>query len=460
MQIAQELSGYSLGEADLLRRAMGKKIKSEMDAQRDRFVSGAVARGLPRGKADEIFDLLAKFADYGFNKSHAAAYALIAYQTAWFKANYPVEFIAASMTLDKSNTDKLAEFRNEAQRLGISVEPPLVNRSGADFDVHADRQGQLAIRYALSAVKGVGEGQAAAIVAARGATPFAGLGGFAQRINPREVNKKALESLAAAGAFDDMESDRARALAAVEGILAEANRSQEERLGGQTAMFGAGDQPSFVTAKTVPWPAAERLRREFDAIGFFLSGHPLDAYAGVLKRLRVERWADFARAVKQGASAGRLAATVLDRAERRTKSGTKMGIVTLSDPSGQYEAILFQEGLNQYRDLLEKGAAVLVTLQANADGEDVRARIVTVEALDQAANRVQRGLRIFLRDEAPLASIAQRLAGRGEGEVSLVLMLAEGQGEVEVKLPGKFQVTPQIAGALKAVPGIVAVEHV
>jgi DNA polymerase-3 subunit alpha len=459
-QIARDLAGYSLGQADLLRRAMGKKIKSEMDAQRDRFVTGAVDNGVARATADAIFDACAKFAEYGFNKSHSAPYALISYQTAYLKANHPVEFIAASMTLDKSNTDKLAEFRNEAQRLGISVEPPLVNRSGADFEVHADREGQLTIRYALSAVKGVGEGQAAAIVAARGATPFAGLGGFARRINPREVNKKALESLAAAGAFDDMEPDRARALAAVEGILAEANRSQEERLGGQAAMFGAADQPSFVAARTPPWPAAERLRREFEAIGFFLSGHPLDAYAGVLKRLRVERWADFARAVKQGASAGRLAATVLDRAERRTKSGAKMGIVTLSDPSGQYEAIVFQEGLNQYRDLLEKGAAVLVTLQANVEGEDVRARIVTVEALDQAANRVQKGLRIFLRDEAPLASIAQRLAGRGEGEVSLVLMLAGGGGEVEVKLPGKFQVTPQIAGALKAVPGIVAVEHV
>ena len=300
------------------------------------------------------------------------------------------------MTLDKSNTDKLAEFRNEAQRLGISVEPPLVNRSGVDFEVHADGQGQLAIRYALSAVKGVGEGQAAAIVAARGATPFAGLGDFARRINPREVNKKALESLAAAGAFDDMEPERARAFAAVEG---DPRRGQSQPGGTGSAArrrcSAPADQPSFAAAKTAPWPAAERLRREFEAIGFFLSGHPLDAYAGVLARLRVARWADFARAVKQGASAGRLAATVLDRAERRTKSGAKMGIVTLSDPSGQYEAILFQEGLAQYRDLLEKGAAVLVTLQANVEGEDVRARIVAVEALDQAANRVQRGLRIF-----------------------------------------------------------------
>ena len=189
-----------------------------------------------------------------------------------------------------------------------------------------------------------------------------------------------------------------------------------------------------------------------------MSGHPLDAYAAILARLRVQRWAEFVRAVKQGASAGRLAATVLDRHERRTKSGAKMGIVQLSDPSGQYEAILFQEGLNQYRDLLEKGAAVLVGLQASIEGEDVRARIVSVEPLDAAASRIGKGLRVFLRDENPLAEIARRLRGQGEGEVSLVLLT--GSGEVEVKLPGKFSVSPQMAGALKAIPGIIAVEHV
>ncbi len=461
MQIAQLLSGYSLGEADMLRRAMGKKIKAEMDAQRDRFVRGAMEKGLHKPKADEIFDLLAKFADYGFNKSHAACYALIAYQTAWFKANYPVEFIAASMSLDKGNTDKLSEFRNEARRLGIKVEPPSINRSGVDFDVHASEGGALAIRYALSAVKGVGEGQAQALVASRGDKPFADLGDVARRLNPREVNKKVLESLAAAGAFDDMEADRARALAAIEPMLAIANRTQDERVAGQTALFGgASDVETFTPPKVPGWPPAERLRREFDAVGFFLSGHPLDDYAGVLKRLRVERWVDFARAVKQGATAARLAATVLDRMERRTKSGSKMGIVTLSDPSGQYEAIMFQEGLNKWRDLLEKGASVLVTLQANIDGEDVRARITMVEPLDQAANRVQKGLRVFLRDEAPLPSLSQRLTGRGEGEVSLVLMLAPRAGEIEIRLPGRFNITPQIAGAIKSIPGVIAVEHV
>ena len=202
MQIAQILSGYSLGEADMLRRAMGKKIKAEMDAQRERFVSGAVKGGLAKKQASDIFDLLAKFADYGFNKSHAAAYALIAYQTAWFKANHPVEFLAASMTLDKGNTDKLSEFANEARRMGVPVEPPSVVASGADFEVHPNEKGELSIRYALSAIKGVGDGQAHGVVAARGAKPFRDLGDFASRLNPRDANKRVLESLCAAGAFD------------------------------------------------------------------------------------------------------------------------------------------------------------------------------------------------------------------------------------------------------------------
>ena len=191
-----------------------------------------------------------------------------------------------------------------------------------------------------------------------------------------------------------------------------------------------------------------------------MSGHPLDAYESIVAKLQVERWATFARAVKQGASAARLVATVLDRTERRTKSGSKMGIVQLSDPSGQYEAILFQEGLNQFRDLLEKGACLLLNVQANVDGEDVRVRILNVEPLDQAAARIQKGLRIFLRDEQPLSSIRQRLAGRGEGEVSLVLMTEPTGGEVEVRLPGRYPVTAAVAGALKAISGVVAVEHV
>ncbi len=459
MQIAQILSGYSLGEADMLRRAMGKKIKAEMDAQRERFVSGAVGGGLKEKRASDIFDLLAKFADYGFNKSHAAAYALIAYQTAWFKANHPVEFLAASMTLDKPNTDKLSEFANEARRMGVPVEPPSVQSSGRDFDVHAGRDGTLAIRYALSAIKGVGDGQAQGVVAARGERPFRDLADFASRLNPRDANKRVLESLTAAGAFDDLDPDRARVHSGIETILAVAARRADERSQGQSALFGADTAETLALPKVPGWPLTERLQREFNAVGFFLSGHPLDAFTSVLKRLGVQRWTDFVRQVKAGHEAGRLAATVLDRAERRTRSGSKMGIVQLSDQSGQYEAILFQEGLNQFRDQLVKGANLLVGIQAQLEGEDVRARIVSVQPLEEAAQRVQKGLQIFVRSPEPLASIAPLLREKGDGAVTIVAMTAD-LAECEILLPGRFKISPQIAGAIKAIPGIVAVEHV
>ena len=460
MQIAQILSGYSLGEADLLRRAMGKKIKAEMEVQRVRFVDGAVERGLDRQQADTIFDLLAKFADYGFNKSHAAAYALVAYQTAYLKANYPVEFLAASMTLDMSNTDKLSEFRREAQRLGIVVEPPNINRSGVTFEVHPDGKGGYAIRYALAAVKGVGVQAVESLVAARNeGGPFKDLSDLARRLHPRMLNKRTLENLIAAGALDDLERDRARCVAALDAIMAEANRTQEQAAAGQADIYGSVGQLEPIRVPPYePWLPSERLQREYDAIGFFLTGHPLDEYAHVLERLRVQRWADFARAVRGGASMGRVAATVLDRSERRTKSGSKMGIFALSDQSGHFEAIIFSEGLNQYRDLLEPGRAVVLTLQASAEGEEVRARIGTAEPLDVAAEKLKSAMRVFLRDEKPVRSIQERLRERGDGEISLVLMLEQGQREVEVKLPGRYKATPQIAGALKAVPGVVAVE--
>ncbi len=466
MQAAQVLSGFSLGEADLLRRAMGKKIRSEMKAQRDRFVSGAIERGVEAGQAGAIFDLLERFADYGFNKSHAAAYALVAYQTAYMKANYPVEFLAASMTLAMGNTDKLAEFRAEAERLSIKVESPSINRSDVEFEVAGNT-----IRYALAALRGVGRQAVEAILAARGERPFADLADFARRVNPRAVNKRVLESLVAAGAFDAMEANRARVFAVVDTILATAQRAHDNATLGQSELFGGATAAGALALPAIePWLPAERLQREYEAVGFFLSGHPLDDYAAALKRLRVQPWSDFSRAVMAGAGAGRVAGTVVSRTERRTKNGTKMGIIGLSDPSGHYEAVLFTEGLAQYRDLLEPGSAVLLFLTAEVQGDEVRARIQSVEPLDQAAAKMQKGLRVFLRDGAPIEGVARRLepidrrsgrngsgADHGDGEVSMVLMLEDGN-EVEVKLPGRFKVSPQIAGAIKAVSGVVTVE--
>src|SRR4051794_37204935 len=455
MEVAKVLAGYSLGDADLLRRAMGKKIKAEMDAQRDRFVPGCVERGLPKPQANEIFDLLAKFADYGFNKSHAAAYALVAYQTAYLKANHPVEFLAASMTMELDDTDKLGEFRREAQRLGIRVEPPAINRSGAVFEV-----GEGTIRYALAAVKGVGRQAVDALVAARGAGPFRSLAALARRLNPRLVNKRTLESLIAAGALDELEPDRARATAALDALMAMAQQAAEDSSAGVSDMFGgvAAAAVDLRIPPYEPWPAAVRLQKEYDAVGFFLSGHPLDEYEGLLPKLRVQTWAEFCRAVKGGATVGRVAATVLVRMERRTKSGSKMGIVMLSDQTGHYEAIVFSEGLGQHRDLLESGRAVVLVLQAGLEGEEVRARIQSAEPLDAAVARCQKGMRIFLRNDEPIPSVESRLRERGEGEVSLVLILDSGEREVEVKLPGRYQVSPQIAGALRAAPGVVHVE--
>lgn len=476
MQIAQVMAGYSLGDADLLRRAMGKKIRAEMEKQRAIFIAGAVKNGVPKGQADTIFELLAKFADYGFNKSHAAAYALVSYHTAYMKAHYPVEFLAASMTLELNNTDKLSEFRAEAQRLGIKVEAPNINRSGATFEV-----GDNTIYYALAALKGVGPAAVELIVETRREGAFTSLADFAARANPRAINKRVIESLAAAGAFDTLDANRARVFAGAEAILAACQRSHSAAMLGQNDMFGgASDAPTIMLPNVEPWLPAEKLRREYDAVGFFLSGHPLDDYATVLKRLRVQSWAEFSRAVKTGATAGKVAATVVSRMERRTKTGNKMGIMGLSDPTGHFEAVLFSEGLAQYRDVLEPGAAVLLQLGAELQGEDVRARVLHAEPLDDAAAKTQKGLRIFVRDTKPLDSIARRLnmpeaappggvskmptakpapappAG-SDGDVSLVIML-DLETEVEMKLPGRFKVSPQIAGAIKAVAGVVDVQ--
>ncbi len=466
MQAAQILAGFTLGQADLLRRAMGKKIRKEMQEQRAHFVKGATERGIEKPQADAIFELLERFADYGFNKSHAAAYALVAYQTAYMKTNYPVEFMAASMTLDMGNTDKLAEFRAEAERLGIKVDPPSINRSDVAFEVDGNT-----IIYALAALKGVGKQAVESIIEARGQRKFNDLADFAARVNPRAVNKRVLESLATAGAFDGFETNRARVLSAMEQVLGRAQRAHETAEVGQNELFGGGGSPEPIALPQIDaWLPAERLRREYEAVGFFLSGHPLDDYAAVLKKLRVQSWAEFSRAVKMGTTAGKVAGTVVSRQERRTKTGNKMGIIGLSDPTGHYEAVIFSEGLAEHRELLEPGTAVMLVLSAEVQGDDVRARIQSAEPLDAAAANLHKGLRVFLRDGAPIEGIAKRLEPtqvgparsaqtNADGEVSMVLMLKAGT-EVEVKLPGRFKVSPQIAGAIKAVPGVVQVEAV
>jgi DNA polymerase-3 subunit alpha len=457
MQIAQTLSGYSLGEADLLRRAMGKKIRAEMDAQRARFVDGAVARGVERPDAVVIFDLVAKFASYGFNKSHAAAYALVAYQTAYLKANHPVEFLAASMTLDMGNTDKLNEFRLEARRLGINVVPPDINRSDVEFET---REGEIV--YALSALKGVGTQVVRHIAAIRGDRPIADLSDFAARIDPRIVNKKAMECLVQAGAFDMLQPDRARVFAGVGRILAAASeRQQRDEAGVRDFFFDGQSTPQLTLEPAESWSPAERLQREFSAIGAYLTAHPLDDYGQIIESRGALPWKTFAERVRAGAmQAGKLAGTIIQRQERRTRAGGRIGIVVLSDPTGQFEATAFAERLADWRDETEPGCSVFLDVSAEYDAEtdDIRLRIGALEPLEAAAARAAHSVRVFIDAPESLQRLAGRLEAGGEGTVSLILMLKEARQEVEVQLPGQYRLTPQIAGAIKAVPGIVHVE--
>jgi DNA polymerase-3 subunit alpha len=458
MQIAQELSGYSLGEADLLRRAMGKKIRAEMDKQRVRFVSGAVERGVEKPQADFIFDLLAKFADYGFNKSHAAAYAVVSYQTAYLKAHYPVEFLAASMTLDMGNTDKLADFRQDALRLGIDVVAPSVLTSFRDFEVGENR-----IFYSLAALKGVGDAAVQHIVERRKEGPFESLSDFCGRIDPKIVGKRVFESLIMAGALDCFGHDRAAMLAGVERMMGLAALAQQNAESGQADIFGIslGSQSQALNLPAAePWLAADRLHREFQIVGFYLSAHPLDEYKSALEKMRAQTWAEFSAAAKRGATAGRLAGTVTSKQERKTRTGNKMGVVNFSDTSGQYEAVLFSETLAQYRDLLEPGKSLVITVSAEDRPEGVNLRIQTVQSLEDEASRIQKALRVFIRDTAPLGMLSGQLGAKGEGQVSFVVIKQDGQGEVEIELPSRYRISPQVASAMRAVTGVVEVELV
>ncbi|GHC75940.1 DNA polymerase III subunit alpha [Limoniibacter endophyticus] len=458
MQIAQELSGYSLGEADLLRRAMGKKIRAEMDKQRVRFVEGAIENGVTKAQANTIFDLLAKFADYGFNKSHAAAYAIVSYQTAYLKAHHPVEFLAASMTYDMANTEKLSDFRQDAMRLGIEVVPPSVLTSYRPFEVSGKQ-----IFFALSAIKGVGEAAVDHIVEKREERPFESLADFCERIDPKLVGKRVLESLIAAGALDCFGYSRADMFSGIDRMMGMASRAQENAASGQSDIFSlasTGEKPTLHLAQADPWLPAEQLHREYQAVGFYISAHPLDEYRLVLDKMRVQGWAQFSAAVKKGASAGRLAGTVTSKQERKTRTGNKMGIVVFSDTTGQFEAVMFSETLNQYRDLLEPGVSVVMTVAADNRPEGVSLRIQTVQSLEVEATRVQKSLRLYVRDTKPLDLIAGQLTQRGDGQVSLIVLKEDGKAEVEIGLPDRYKITPAVAGALRTMTGVVQVELV
>jgi len=461
MQIAQRMGGYSLGAADLLRRAMGKKIRSEMEAQRKTFVDGATARGIAAATATEVFDLMAKFADYGFNKSHAAAYALVAYQTAWMKANHPAVFMAACMSLASANTDRLAALKQEAERGGIRVLPPDINRSGADFRMERlPGEGALAIRYALAAVKKVGGAAMEGLEQARGERPFADVADFAARVDPRHLNRMQLENLVRAGAFDSLDANRARLFAAAETILRRAQADQAEKASGQNVLFGGGGGPAELRLPDLPdWPPIERLGFEAEAIGFHLTAHPLDAYGQALRRLGVVPCSQVEARAQSGVGRVKLAGIVVATKERVTRTGSRMAWVRLSDASGGCEVTLFSEVLARSRDLIADGATLLVTADLRMDGDTLRITAQDVAPLEKAAADAGAGLRVRLAEPEAVPHIRDLLKREsgGKGRVILVPRL-DAAHSVEIALPGGFNVTPRLAQALKALRGVEQVE--
>ena len=461
MEIAKVLAGYSLGSADLLRRAMGKKIKAEMDAQRETFVNGALANDVARSDATRIFELVAKFAGYGFNKSHAAAYALVAYQTAYLKANHPVEFMAASMSLELNNTDRLEVFRRELERLGIPLLPPDINASRATFSVETRADGTKAIRYALGAIRNVGVQAMTALADEREAKgPFTDPFDFAGRVDPHQINRRQIENLAKAGAFDSLTPNRRQMAEGAEVLLAFSNSSRLSR--SQASLFDDSDAslaPRPRLAEQADWDQNGRLAAEQEAVGFYLSAHPLDSYEDALKGLSVTPAAQMAQQVKRGITRFRLAGVVLSVRERGPGS-RRYAFIQLSDPSDSFEVAAFRETYGDGRGMLEPGKAVLVTAQARIEGDEVKLSAQSFDDLDARLTRNLTGLAVFVHDPAALEPLGTLLAGRPAGGGRIALFVETGDDStVEVELPESYALSPSLGGEIGALAGVTTVQE-
>ena len=470
MQIAQVLAGYTLGGADLLRRAMGKKIQAEMDAQRQQFVSGAVERGVERARAELIFDQMAKFAGYGFNKSHAAAYALVAYQTAYLKANYPVEFMAASMTLDLGNTDKLNHFRQELGRLGIALLPPDINRSEVSFAVETDPRAA-SRRSAMRWPRSRGSARRRCAISSPSARPTARSRICSiSRCGSMPKASTAASSRTSSRPAPSNASTRTGRRALPRPNCCCARRAappRSARTGRRASSPGSPAWPMRALPRAPPCRSCriglpvERLQNEFDAIGFYLSSHPLDPYGRSLERAGILRWVDLPAALAAGgATRFRLAGIVIGKKERTSARGSRFAFVQLSDTTGVFEVTLFSEVLGQARALIDGGQPLIVTLDVRREEESLRLTAQKIEPLDSVVAHAAAGLRVFVGEAEALPrlkSLIAREAG-GRGRVTVVLDLPG--SEVEMALPGGFRVDPRIRAAVKSLPGIVDVHDI
>ena len=471
MQAAQVLAGYTLGGADLLRRAMGKKKAEEMAKQRDIFVKGcAKVNHIPAAKANQVFDLLEKFAGYGFNKSHAAAYAVLAYQTAYLKANYPVEFFCAMMTNDMADTDKLGQYIAEARSMGIEVLPPDVNESQVHFAPAQSRRGvppdqasgsgpvtdkrdarpALAIRFGLAAIKGVGEIAVEAILKARReGGRFQTLADLCERVDGHSVNRKVLEALIKCGACDSLGQTRATLFAQTERTLARAASIIADRQRGQASLFGALEDRSVQAPESIAdlpeWPEHELLAQEKELLGFYVTGHPLTPYAPILDKYALANTATLAQLPPRSLTRiGGLIAAVQNGVAK--KSGKPYSLVTLEDLEGSVQLLCLNDNYDKYRELLVPGKAIFVVGEVNVGDDKPKIFPQEIMLLEEAPRRFtkQVHLRLHTAHVKPehLESVRELIAAH-PGKCPLFLCFVRPTGElVFVETHERFQVTP------------------
>jgi DNA polymerase-3 subunit alpha len=456
----------------MLRRAMGKKIKAEMDAQRAIFVTDCAEHNkIPEAKANELFDLIDKFAGYGFNKSHAAAYALVAYQTAWMKAHHKPEFFAASMAYDIHLTDKLAIFVDDMRRLGVPCLPPCINASVADFSVEG-----ISVRYALAALKGVGEKAMEELCEERAATgPFKDLNNFADRVDPRLLNRRQLESLAAGGAFDAVAPSREAVFAAAETILSHAASVHDQRTSGQGGLFG-GDGGTGVAPIRLPqaanWSLAERMAAEKEAFGFYFSAHPIDRYRHLATGQGARSYVEicgmplaasepvFVNGRRQPAPTLKMAVLVEDARWRTSARGTRYLMATVSDHSGQFIASCFDaEVSTELEAKAREGACVLLSVEADrrAGEETPRFTARGLQSFEGMTANARLILDIETAEPEALFALAALLEGHGggRGEAWLNAILPDG-GTARILLGRNYLLDAELAANVERLPGVKA----
>ena len=466
MQIAQIMAGYSLGEADLLRRAMGKKIKAAMDAERPKFEAGAKNNGISAKKASEIFDLLEKFANYGFNKSHAAAYAVVSYQTAWLKANHPLEFMAGAMNCDLHLTDKLSQYVDEVRKgLKLPFISPCVNRSQPKFSVSEN-----SLVYGLAGLKNVGLEAMGALVNVRNNKVFVNLFDFARRLDLRKIGKRPLEMLVQAGAFDVLDNNRHRVFKSLDALVAYSAAIHDQKMSKQVSLFGDGgdDLPEPVLPSVSDWLPAERLSREFSAIGFYVTGHPLDDYKSAFKVNQIFTIEEVEEKALSGPCLVKIAGVVVGRQERKSARGNRFAFVQLSDFTGNFEVTLFSDVLEKSRNNLESGARIILTVEASLEGEQLKLLCRSIANIDEAISTdTSHGIKIFVEDKKVLPSIISVLNQASEnkkivskGPIHLCLIDSGLPGDVELDTGLNCDTSPQIRGAIKSLDGVLDVQEI